>query len=313
MTRILLVGGGGFVGGYIVGYLDELGGYDISITHQGELPRELAQAHRYDLDLLVPDQIDAVLDDAKPDLIIHLAALSSVALSWKKPDLTVDVNVKGTLNLLEAVRASGANPRMLLIGSGEEYGFVREEDNPIGEETTLHPGNIYAATKACQNMLASIYAKAYGMDLVMVRPFNHIGPEQAPMYVVADFCKQVADIERGVQPAVMQVGNLSARRDFTDVRDVVRAYMLLLEKGVAGQTYNVGSGQAVSIQHILDTILSLSSADIRVEVDPDKLRPVDVPLIEADISKLVEATGWQRRYTLEDTIRETLDYWRARG
>ena len=159
-------------------------------------------------------------------------------------------------------------------------------------------------------MLGKIYADAYGLDVMMVRAFNHIGPNQTPMFVVADFCQQAAEIEAGKREAVMRVGNLSAKRDFTDVRDVIRAYALIMEHGKAGETYNVGSGHAVSIQEILDTIVSFSKADIKVEVDPAKLRPVDVPIIEADIRKLVECTGWKRGIPLERTIEETLDYWR---
>ena len=174
----------------------------------------------------------------------------------------------------------------------------------------LRPGNIYAATKACQNMIGSIYSKAYDMDLMMVRAFNHIGPGQAPMFVVSDFCKQVAEIEKGLREPVMKVGNLAAKRDFTDVRDVVKAYVKLIQTGVASETYNVGSGEAKSIQQILDTIVSMSDCEIKVEIDPNKLRPVDVPIIEADITKLRELTGWKPEITLEQTIRETLDYWR---
>ena len=182
---------------------------------------------------------------------------------------------------------------------------------PVGEDTPLHPGNVYAATKACQGMLGEIYAKAYGMDLLCVRAFNHVGPGQAPMFVVSDFCRQTAAIELGQQEPVIRIGNLSAKRDFTDVRDVVRAYVLLAEKGIAGRVYNVGSGKAVEIRGILDLILAQSGAKIQAETDPAKLRPVDVPVVEADIRRLQEDTGWQRQIPLEQTIRDTLAYWRT--
>ena len=234
-----------------------------------------------------------------------------MALSWKNPNLTIDINVKGTANVLEALRAAKRPARLLLIGSGEEYGHVLPEEVPIGEDNTLRPGNIYAATKATQNMLGSIYARAYQLDVLMVRAFNHIGPEQRPMFVVADFCKQVADIEKGKSDPVMRVGNLAARRDFTDVRDVVRAYALLVQRGEAGQVYNVGSGRAVSIQQLLDQILAYARVKIDVQVDSARLRPVDVPIIEADIRKLHTATGWQPEIPLAQTIRQTLDYWRG--
>ena len=159
-------------------------------------------------------------------------------------------------------------------------------------------------------MLGSIYASAYGLDIMMVRAFNHIGPNQTPLFVVADFCKQVAEIEAGIREPVIYVGNLSAKRDFTDVRDVVRAYSLIIEKGQGGETYNVGSGHAIEIKQILDLIVAQSTSQVAVEVDPEKLRPVDVPIIEADISKLQSQTGWKPEIPLEQTIKETLDYWR---
>lgn len=208
------------------------------------------------------------------------------------------------------MREWGGKPRILMIGSGEEYGYISPETVPIQEETILHPGNIYAATKACQNMLSKIYSDAYQMDIIMVRAFNHIGPAQSPIFVVSDFCKQVAEIEKGKREAVIRVGNLSAYRDFTDVRDVVAAYALLIEKGKKGETYNVGSGKAIQIQSILKELLQLSSVEIKIEVDEAKLRPIDVPIIEADIKKLVETTGWKRKYELTDTLKETLNYWR---
>ena len=161
-------------------------------------------------------------------------------------------------------------------------------------------------------MIGSIYAQAYDMQLRMVRSFNHIGPGQAPMFVVSDFCKQVAEIEKGLREPVMYVGNLAAKRDFTDVRDVVRAYVKLIQQGVPGETYNMGSGHAVEIRRVLDMIISMSEKEIRVETDPNKIRPVDVPIIEADITKLNELTGWKPQITLEQTLRETLDYWRER-
>ena len=199
---------------------------------------------------------------------------------------------------------------MLLIGSGEEYGHIKDGECPIVEDNVLRPGNIYAATKSCQNMLGKIYSDAYDMDVMMVRAFNHIGPNQTPVFVVADFCKQVADIENGLSEPVIYVGNLSARRDFTDVRDVVRAYAMLVKDGKRGETYNVGRGHAVAIQEILERIVALSDKDIEVRVDESKLRPVDVPIIEPDITKIRETVGWEPEIELETTLKETLEYWR---
>ena len=199
---------------------------------------------------------------------------------------------------------------MLLIGSGEEYGHVKPDEVPIKEDNNTRPGNIYAVTKVTQNMIGRLYYEAYGMEIMSTRSFNHTGPNQAPQFVVPDFCKQVAEIEKGKKEPVIYTGNLSAKRDFTDVRDVVRAYCLLMEKGRAGETYNVGCGNAIEIRAILDLILSHSEKEIRVETDPAKLRPVDVPIIEADITKLKEDTGWTPEISLDQTITETLDAYR---
>ena len=211
---------------------------------------------------------------------------------------------------MDAVRELYYKPRVLLVGSGEEYGHILEGETPISEDTKLRPGNIYAATKVCQNMIGSIYSKAYDMELMLIRAFNHVGPKQSPIFVMSDFCKQVADIEKGKKEPVMYVGNLAAKRDFTDVRDVVRAYGLLALKGRAGETYNVGSGNAIEIRKMLDMIIGMSTKNIEVRVDPNKIRPVDVPVIEADISKIKSETGWEPRIPLGQTIKEILDYWR---
>jgi len=213
--------------------------------------------------------------------------------------------------LLDAIRELDYTPRILFVGSGEEYGLVNENETPINENNATRPGNIYAATKLAQNHIGRIYASAYDMDIIMVRAFNHIGPNQLPAFVVADFCKQVAEIEKRYTAPVIRVGNLSAKRDFTDVRDVVRAYALLMQKGKSGETYNVGSGKAISIEEILKIIISMSHVDIKIEIDKNKFRPVDVPIIEADIRKLTEITGWKKNIEIEETIADTLNYWRA--
>lgn len=315
--KSLIIGGAGFVGAYLVRHLKNGLGQDVVVT---KMPQEqvhvsgvnMDDIQVLDLNILEKDSILDLLREVHPDCIYHLAAQSSVSVSWKNPALTIDVNVKGGVNILEALRELDYKPRVLFIGSGEEYGHILPNETPIREGNASRPGNIYAATKACQNMLAKIYADAYGLDVMMVRAFNHIGPNQQPLFVVADFCKQVAEIEAGSREPVMKVGNLSAKRDFTDVRDVVRAYALLMESGCAGETYNIGSGHAIAIEDILGIILRNSSVDIKVEVDSAKLRPVDVPIIEADTSKVYEATGWQPEIPLEQTIRETLDFWRTK-
>jgi len=311
MKKGLVIGAAGFVGNYLIEEMHE-NGMEIYATKLPQEQFENPHAKVLDLNILDKDAIVALLFEVRPDYIFHLAAQSSVGLAWKNPGLTVDVNIKGSLNVMDAIRELYYKPRVLLIGSGEEYGHIRPGETPIREDNLLRPGNIYAATKACQNMIGNIYSKAYDLQLMMVRAFNHIGPGQAPMFVVSDFCKQVAEIEKGLKEPVMRVGNLAAKRDFTDVRDVVKAYVKLIGVGETGETYNVGSGNAMAIQDILNLIISKSEADIKVEIDPNKLRPVDVPIIEADISKIRDLTGWKPEIPLEQTIQETLDYWRAR-
>ena len=312
MKKALIIGAAGFVGSYLSRYLYEECGMEVHVTKLPYQRIDEQKVKEYDLNILEEEEIVSLLFEVRPDYIFHLAAQSSVGTAWKDPGLTIDINIKGSVNVMDAVRELYYKPRILLIGSGEEYGHIRPGEIPIDEETTIRPGNIYAATKACQNMLGSIYAQAYDMEIMMVRAFNHIGPAQAPIFVVSDFCKQVAEIEKGMREPVIYVGNLSSMRDFTDVRDVVRAYALLMECGKSGETYNVGSGNAVTIREVLDLIISLSDKNIEVKIDNNKIRPVDVPIIEADITKINELTGWKPEIPLRQTIKETLDYWRER-
>ena len=308
--KALIIGAAGFVGNYLINHLQNDCKWSVSVTKLENETIEHEGIDIHNLDILNIQSIIDLLNSIKPDYIFYLAAQSSVALSWKNPNLTVDINIKGAINLLDAIRALDYKPRIILIGSGEEYGKIKPEETPVNEDNAVRPGNMYAVTKATQNMIGTLYAQAYDMDIVMVRAFNHVGPNQNPMFVVADFCKQVAEIEAGKQEPVIRVGNLAARRDFTDVRDVVKAYSLLIEKGKKGEIYNVGSGMAVSIEEILNKILSRSNKEISVEVDQTKLRPLDVPTIEADTRKLVNCTGWKRTIPLEKTISDTLEFWR---
>lgn len=312
MKKAMVIGAAGFVGGYLIKHLNDDCGYEVVATKLPSETLENLPAKVYNLDILDKESIVSLLFETRPDYIFHLAAQSSVSVAWNNPQLTIDVNIKGAVNVMDAVRELYYKPRIVVIGSGEEYGHIREGETPIKEDNRINPGNIYAATKACQNMIGSIYARAYDMEIVLVRAFNHIGPKQSPIFVVSDFCKQVAEIEAGLREPVMYVGNLSAKRDFTDVRDVVRAYGLLAKNGQKGSTYNVGRGHAYAIREILDKIISYSTVEIKVETDPAKIRPVDVPIIEADISRLVEATGWAPEIAIDDTIKEVLDYWREK-
>lgn len=313
MKKALIIGAAGFVGKYLIQHLELSGNIEVYATklaNEEIILSNESNTQVYNLDILKKEEIITLLYAIRPDYIFHLAAQSSVSVAWKNPAVTIDVNIKGAVNVLDAVRELYYKPRLLLIGSGEEYGHIEDCETPIKETNHLRPGNIYAATKVCQNMIGNIYAQAYDMNVMMVRAFNHIGPGQASIFVVSDFCRQVAEIEKGLREPVMYVGNLAAKRDFTDVRDVVRAYTMLIEKGVPGETYNVGSGQAFEIKEILHKIVALSSKHIEIRIDQNKIRPVDVPIIEADVTKIRQITGWCKEISLEQTIQETLDYWR---
>lgn len=307
--KALIIGGAGFVGGYLIKELAASGWEVFATCLENEKITGKCSVHS--LNILEKDSVNDLIDEIRPDVVYHLAAQSSVSVSWKKPQFTADINVIGAINVLEAVRNSQKKDiRLLLIGSGEEYGFIRDGACPLSEEEPLDPGNIYAATKVCQGMLGKIYARAYKMDIVTVRAFNHSGPQQLPIFVISDFCRQIAVIEKGDAPAEMMVGNLSAKRDFTDVRDVVRAYRLLAEKGVSGKVYNVGRGKAVTIRFILDTALGFAKVPIKVKNDPARMRSSDIPLIEPDVSRIFEDTGWKAEISMEQTIEDTLNYWR---
>ena len=310
--KALVIGAGGFVGGYLINELLSRG-YDVCAT---KLKNEKiffyggarGAVTERELDILDQQAIESLLTKEKPGYIFHLAAQSSVAVSWKKPALTADINIKGCINLLEAVRQTGISARILLIGSSEEYGRAQNRSTPVDESVVCEPANIYAVSKLTQNMIGRLYSEAYGMEIVSVRAFNHIGPGQLPQFVTADFCHQAALICKGKQEPVIRVGNLSAKRDFTDVRDIVRAYSELAVNGKNGETYNVGSGNAVMIKDILDRICRLSAADITVETDPAKFRPVDVPYIAADITKLKRDTNWQPLIELDRSLSDIFDY-----
>lgn len=310
----LIVGGGGFVGAYLIRRLLSSDDKEVHVTKlSGETVEVTADGlHVSDMDIRRPDDVLRTLERIRPERIYHLAGQSSAALSWEKPALTFEVNTIGAINLLEAVRRLDISPRILLVGSGEEYGTNLPSVSPIKETSSTRPSNPYALSKLAQSIIGTIYYNAYNMQTLAVRAFNHVGPGQTESFVVADFCKQVAEIEHGLREPVLHVGNLSAVRDFTDVRDVVRAYAAIMEKGVAGRIYNVGGGAVCSIRELVERILSLAKCSISVETEPSKMRPVDVPFISADITQLQKDTGYSARFTLNETLLNTLNYWRQK-
>jgi GDP-4-dehydro-6-deoxy-D-mannose reductase len=219
-------------------------------------------------------------------------------------------NIQGQLNLLQALLDLGATPRMMIVGSNEEYGLVRAEDLPLTEDTPLRPNSPYGVSKVAQDMLGLQYFLSHQLPLIRVRPFNHIGPRQASGFVAPDFALQIAQAEVGERLPRITVGNLKVQRDFTDVRDMVRAYYLAITLGVPGDVYNIGSGQSHSISELLEVLLSYSRVDITVETDPERLRPSDVPVVRCDASKFRGLTGWEPTIPFESSLRDVLDYWR---
>lgn len=309
--RALVVGGAGFVGRYLTGALAARG-FETHATTLSDVrlpPQEGVAEHV--LDITEPQEVRRLLRDLRPDRIFHLAAQSSVRLSWEQPRLTAEVNALGAVNLFEAVKEECPSARVLVVGSGEEYGNA-DYSVPVRESVPAAPRNVYALTKLFQEQLAGLYAEAYGLSFVATRSFNHFGPYQSTQFVVADFCSQAAAIEKNLREPVIRVGNLAAYRDFTDVRDVVEAYLLLAEKGERGEVYNVGSGKCLSIGEILGIVLSLCARKIEVRVDESKFRPIDVPRICADVTK-IKALGWEPKIPVRQTVSDTLDHFRERS
>jgi GDP-4-dehydro-6-deoxy-D-mannose reductase len=252
-----------------------------------------------------------LLADCRPDLIFHLAAQSAPSLSLLQPGETLTNNILGQLNILQAAVELGMSPRILVIGSADEYGRVLSEELPVTEANAMRPVNPYSVSKIAQDYLGYQYFLSHHLPTVRLRPFNHIGPRQGPGFVVSDFAKQIAEAEAGKRPPEVHVGSLESQRDFTDVRDTVRAYYLALTQGEPGEVYNVGSGKAYSVGAILDRLLAMSSVKISVVADASRLRPSDIPILVCDCSKFRARTGWQPVIPLEKTLADVLDYWRA--
>ena len=263
-------------------------------------------------DLRDAHSVNKVIADVKPDHVYHLAAQSYVLASWKAPVETMTTNVVGQAHLFEALRNHALEARVQVAGSSEEYGLVYEHELPIKEENALRPLSPYAVSKVGQDLMGFQYHRSYGMHIIRTRAFNHTGPRRGEVFATSNFAKQIAMIEKGKQEPVLRVGNLEAKRDFADVRDVVRGYRLAIEKGEPGDVYNICSGTARSIGEMLNILLGLSTAKIKVEQDPERLRPSDVPVLQGDATKFKKRTGWDPTIPFEQTMRDLLDYWRQR-
>lgn len=316
MKNILITGISGFAGSFLAEYLISQNKGKISGTYLEEagLPsigNLTAKVDLFKLNLTNEKKVFDIVKETKPDFIYHLAALTSPKASFDNPFEAIQNNVKAQLNLLEAVRKLDLlNTRILIASSAEVYGIVEKKDLPIDEGTKLMPASPYAVSKITQDFLALQYFLSYGMKIIRIRPFNHIGPRQKSYFVVSAFAKKIAEIERGKIDNTLSVGNLDSKRDFTDVRDMVVAYSLAIEKCRWGEVYNIGSGSSYAISEILDKMLSLSKVKIKVKVDESLLRPSDNPDLLCNRSKFTSLTGWKPEILIDKTLKDTLDYWR---
>lgn len=302
--RALITGSQGFVGGYLRRELEDNGyeviGLDI---RPGE---ETVQA-----DLLDAERLTQLIGELKPDAVFHLAGQADVARSWKIPRRTVEINVIGALNLLEAVRAYRKDVRVLLVGSSDQYGDLGEAGQYVSEALAMNPQTPYAVSKKAQEEMAKVYARAYGLHICMTRSFNHGGAGQREGFLIPDFAAGVTRVEKGLAKC-LKVGDLTSRRDFTHVKDIVRAYRLIAEKGAPGEVYNVGSGTVYSAREILNKLCAMAVCPIPVEQDPGKMRPSDTPVICCDRSKLTAHTGWEPEIPLDVILWDVLEEWRGR-
>ncbi len=316
--RVLITGVTGFAGSHLADFLlaeqPEVEIYGLcrwrsrreNIAHLGDRIRLIEGELRDEASLR------RVMAEVRPEVIFHLAAQSFVPTSWRAPTETLTTNIAGQSNLFEAVRAEGLDPVIQIAGSSEEYGLVLPDETPIRESNPLRPLSPYAVSKVAQDMLAYQYFRSYGMKTVRTRGFNHTGPRRGDVFVSSNFAKQIASIEAGIQKPVIRVGNLDAVRDFTDVRDMVRAYWLAVTKATPGEVYNLGSGRGITIRELLDLLIGMSDAQVEIETDPDRLRPSDVEVLLADSSKFHRETGWEPVIPLETTLSDLLEFWRQR-
>jgi GDP-4-dehydro-6-deoxy-D-mannose reductase len=310
-VTLLVTGAAGFVGGHLRAFLArehpevEVAG----VVRPGGRP--LPGALTLEADLEDPAATDALFDRVRPDRIVHLAGQSSVHRSWEDPAATLRANVQGLLNVIEAVRRRGLMPRILVVGSAEEYGQADPRHLPLKEDAPLLPLSPYAVSKVAQGFLALQWFLSHGLPIVRTRTFQHTGPGRGESFAESSFARQIAEIEAGAPP-VLSVGNLDSVRDYSDVRDVVRAYWALLERGRPGEVYNVCSGRGVGMREVLDALLAAAGMRVEVRVDTTRLRPTDVPALVGDPSRLIADTGWRPLIPLERSLGDLLDEWRAR-
>lgn len=310
--NVLITGANGFVGRHLTAYLTQqhpeftLLGTDFRSQADGQSPLKW-----YTLDLRDSAAVEQMLVDAQPDLIFHLAAQAFVPASLDDPWDTLENNIRGQVNILDSLRQNRIQARVLVVSSAHVYGKIEQEDNPLREDQPFQPDTPYAVSKVTQDMLALQYRLAHDIYTIRARPFNHIGPGQNNRFALPNFAEQIAAIEAGDKPPVLQVGNLDAERDFTDVRDVVRAYTLLLLHGKAGEAYNICRGEGVTVRELLEIMCKASHVSMEIQFDPARNRPLDIPRIVGDNSKVCQQTGWYPQIDLSQSITDILDYART--
>jgi GDP-4-dehydro-6-deoxy-D-mannose reductase len=314
--RILVTGITGFAGGHLAEALLARGGGEVhGVSRSGKWPEEWrALAGRVALragDMTKSADVQGLIQEVQPQQIYHLAGYPHTGRSVLEPDAAWNGNLLATRVLYEAVHRWGGRPRILYVGSGLIYGDPQTTEQAYNEECLLRPTTPYAASKAAADLASYQHSRSPGLDIVRVRPFNHIGPHQSPSFAAAHFAQQIAAIEQGRLPPFVETGNLRPRRDLTDVRDMVRAYLLLMERGRTGEAYNVGTGTTHAMQEVLDELLRLSQVKVEVRQRADLVRGTDAPAVRADACKLQRETGWAPTFTLEQTLRDMLEHWRS--
>jgi GDP-4-dehydro-6-deoxy-D-mannose reductase len=316
MKKALVTGVTGFVGSHLAEFLLK---NDIEVhgilrwrSKMENIEGIKKDLHLHEADLLDSHSLYSTLEEIKPDYIFHLAAQSFVKSSWSSPANTIETNMVGSCNLFEVVRKLKLDPIIQIAGSSEEYGLVHPDETPMTENNPLRPLSPYAVSKIGMDFLGYQYFASYGLKIIRTRGFNHTGPRRGHVFAESTFAKQIAEIEKGIKEPVVNVGNLDAQRDYTDVRDMVRGYYLAVQKCTPGEIYNICSGKTWTIKWVLDYLLSQSKVKIEVKPDPERMRPSDVEILLGDNTKFKSATGWAPEIPFEQTLTDLLNYWRER-